>query len=482
MKNKIKKFLNHHSIIFTFLLVFFLFFLWLMPKKDLLGGSGDTHSVWVAITTYYSNSPVSSYVMYKGVLSIFPNVWLYELAKYFKVDNFLFIKLFHSLSFAYITTVGMPYIVKYLLKKRVESWKKIIFSFSLFMLWKFNHALDHIMIDLSSLTILVIGVSYCIKIIKNEKNNFFNFLILGFFLGLLICGSGQYQLSFYTLIIFILISYRKMIKNLKFNNILFILVLIIGIVGVVSIDKQFNKNTLELAQKNDEFFLTKKEWFNLSLSGRNMLFLKYANGPTINNNRGRMIGKQTFENFEAEIESGRSPYSSQYFLKLVLMYPLDFLTQWLNRFFLSLSLDNGNRNVLHLIYSFSLFYVFIVMVVSKIKKIEDVFKTKILVVLSFVLPSLVPLIFHVEMRYFLSIQILIFSTVLLGDILWKNINIINLINNLLKKIKNKTFYLSKIRVNYTFVAYIVYLLICFSWYASLYNITGVNKYILFSFL
>lgn len=87
--NYVKKYLIKYKIFLLFIFVFLMFFLWLFPQQDLLGGSGDSNSIWQAIISYFSNKPVTSYVMYKGILSVYPYVWLYRLSQLLNVNNFL---------------------------------------------------------------------------------------------------------------------------------------------------------------------------------------------------------------------------------------------------------------------------------------------------------------------------------------------------------------------------------------------------------
>lgn len=478
MQDKINNFVKKNNILLVFFLFFLIFFLWLLLQKDLLGGSGDSYSIWQSITTYYSNKPISSYVMYKGFLSVFPYVWLYQLAQLSKTDNFLFIKIIYSLFFSYILTIGIPLIIQFLFEKQIKIQRRIILSLSVFLLWKFNSVLNHITIDLPNLTILVVATHFGIKLTK-IKNNWFTYLFYGFFLGLLICGSGQYQLSFYSLILFTIINgWHKFKKNIK-ALIIPLLMLTIGIISALSCDYVFYKHSIEPARKNNEWLPNKQEWFNATFSGRNMLWLKYSSGPTINNIRGRTILNSINKNFEKQIEGGGAAYSPQYFLKIVLSHPIDFITQWMNKLFLAMSLDNGNRNVVHLIYFYSLIYVFIQIIFSKIKKISDILKPKALIILSFILPSITALLFHVEMRYFLSLQILIFSVTILSDELWNYIKTFTISTKNLflnRKIKE-----TNIKINYKFITYVIFIIVCLSWYASLYEIVGVNEKILFTF-
>lgn len=464
-----------------FFLVFFGFLWWLWPI-NMVNKLGDPADIWKAIMSYYTDAPITSYVMYKGILSVFPYVWFYNLARFLNVDDLFFVKIFYSLMFSYVSVIGMPFIWEKVTNKRASKLSSLIFVFSLFMFWKSNYALDNLTIDLPNLTALILAISLAIKIAETNLNNIFYSLLGGLSMGLLLCGSGQYRLSFYALIVFIAFSFINRIKKTKITGtqMLSVFVMSIGIVSLVSLDSQFIKKTIDLADKNQAWFLTREEWLDLSLSGRNMLLMKYGGGPTLDNTRLLAIGQSINSNFTSQVSQGGQAYKPSYFFKLIVLHPMEFAVQGVNKLFLAVSLDNGNRSVIHLLYFYTLLFISLKAFFGKMVKIKDLITTKSLIMMAFILPSLTMLIFHVEMRYFLSLQILIVSSVVLNLDLIKIMTYLK--TKLMSLVKKRTLSASSIlnmKLNYGFFFYMMFIIICFSWYAAIYERLGITSEIFF---
>lgn len=443
--------------------------------------SGDAADIWQSIISYYSDKPHVSYVMYKGVVSIFPYVWLYELANIFQVDGLFFIKVFYSAIFSYVSVLGMPFVWAKIANKQISNFSILIFTLSLFVFWRTTYALNNLMIDLPNLGMLIIATTCAIKIKETKFGNIFYSTLGGLFFGLLLCGAGQYQLSFYLLLIYSTLGLHKIIKKISVLQILSISTLLISLVAILYADNQFSKQTVALADKNQEWYLTKKEWLDLSLSGRNMLWIKYGGGPVIDNNRLRTIGRLTNDGFIEQVSDGVHAYDPSHYARLIYTHPIDFATQWINKLFLGVSLDNGNRNIFHLFYIYTLLYLSMKLIFSKLKKVNDFFNEKTLLISAFILPSLVPLIFHVEMRYFLSLQILIISSVVLNTTISDQFMITKIhIHNLSRQIRTLNVRKLDIELNYHLIHYLIFIIVCFSWYSAIYASVGVSSEILFN--
>ena len=66
MKNKFLDLLyKKRGQIIAFAVSFFITFLTLLPQKDMLLGGGDVTDIWKTITTFYSENPQPSYVLYR---------------------------------------------------------------------------------------------------------------------------------------------------------------------------------------------------------------------------------------------------------------------------------------------------------------------------------------------------------------------------------------------------------------------------------
>jgi len=376
----------------------------------------------------------------------------------------------------------MPFVWEKITNKRASKLSSLVFVLSLFIFWKSNYALDNLTIDLPNLTALILAISFAIKITETNLGNIFYSLLGGLSMGMLLCGSGQYRLSFYALIVFIGLNFINKFKKTKFSGIqlLSVFIMLLSVVSMVRLDSQFIKKTIDLADKNQAWFLTREEWLDLSLSGRNMLLMKYGGGPTIENTRLLAIGQSINSNFTDQVSQGGQAYKPSYFFKLVALHPVEFAVQGVSKLLLAVSLDNGNRSVLHLFYFYTLLFISLKVLFGKIKKVKDLITAKSLLITAFILPSLTMLIFHVEMRYFLSLQILVISSVILNFDLIKQIT--HLKAEAISFFKKKSLSVASMlnmKLNYDLFFYMMFIIICFSWYAAIYERLGTTSEMFF---
>lgn len=136
------------DIVITFIIAVILMCMYIIPKDDMISRSGDAASIWNAIKTFRSEYRESSYVMYKGFLSVYPYVYFYDLANILKLDGFIFIKLYHVLCFSYITAFGFPKMMDMFLEVKINLIKRILFVVVTFYMWEYTLALSQLMIDL----------------------------------------------------------------------------------------------------------------------------------------------------------------------------------------------------------------------------------------------------------------------------------------------------------------------------------------------
>ena len=147
-----------NSYLIPFCISFALVGFYVFPLPDLLLGSGDAASIWQTITTFRSEKITSSYVLYKGFLSVYPYIWFLELSIFLKLDPFFFIKLYHALLFSFVAAIGVPYVVSKILSVEVKLYKNIIFVLILFYLTKFTGIFQMLMVDLPSWAFFVAGI------------------------------------------------------------------------------------------------------------------------------------------------------------------------------------------------------------------------------------------------------------------------------------------------------------------------------------
>ena len=189
IKNNIIRLLDNKISLFVF--AFLLMASYLFPAKDLITGSMDASETWKVVTTFFSHDPYSSYVMYKGFLAFIPNIALYELAIFFDVDLFFFVKIFNCISFAYITTIGIPYFFAYIFGNKIKYYK--IYILTLILYFGIRPNFSFISVDFPSIVLMMLTMNSAIKIkISEKKLPIFYYIYAGiiFSMGLLL--SGQY--------------------------------------------------------------------------------------------------------------------------------------------------------------------------------------------------------------------------------------------------------------------------------------------------
>ena len=82
-----------NSRLTLFIFAFILMAVYLFPMKYLFGYTLDSGETWKAVTTFFSSKPYATY-MYKGLFAFLPNIVLYNLSIFLKLDQFFFVKLF----------------------------------------------------------------------------------------------------------------------------------------------------------------------------------------------------------------------------------------------------------------------------------------------------------------------------------------------------------------------------------------------------
>jgi hypothetical protein len=208
-----------------------------------------------------------------------------------------------------------------------------------------------------------------------------------------------------------------------------------------------------------------------------MLFSKY-DGTFLPDNAGKAILVKENADIQS-IKKGGSVYSFKRDAELVLKYPIDFIIRWLNRLFLGISIDNDRVSFVYLFTSYTLLFLALLTIKDKCKKLKDILDLRLFLLLALVTPSLVPCLEHVEMRYFMSIQILIAGTALLADTLWNSLSgFKDFAASIIINRKNRN---GEIRINYPFVSYVIFITLCFMLFATQYELRGPSPSILFKF-
>ena len=462
---------------FIFASVLYLIFIY--PSPDMISQSGDSQSIWATITTFYTDDIASSYVLYKGFLSVYPYVWLYKLSIVFQTDAFFFIKIYQSILFGYLSGVGLPYLVQSFLSIRTTLWQRILLIVLLLWIWAFNTSLTMISVDLPSLVVLVTGSNIALRISKQTfKFRYLNYIYAGVVLGLGLCFSGQYIIATFCILLYIIIQTlsSKTRKNVSKKVIIAISVICIiaGFAPVKMYNTYFEKSFVDPMRQSGEWIPTGMDWI-VGTAMHKMTFQKYGSDAMIQDNRGTAIIKElegdNFDNAYNAIVNGAYPVNAKMYLGLIQKHPIDFISRWCNRLFLGMSPDDASRSVTHLFVNYTLIYFALFEIKKRCRLTIDIINAKSLIPLAFFSAVLIPCFLHVEMRYFIPLQGFVYAVAVLCPTLWTEIG--HAIKGILECIKGKSLTpLKSSKFPYKFTLYFLFIVICFSHFAALYDVMG----------
>lgn len=464
----------------------FALMIWLLHSSSTMGVDfgGDVTDIWKTISSFYSGNIQPSYVLYKGFLSVYPYVWLYELSNFFGLSSWFFIKLFHCVLFSYVSAVGFPFIISKLLKVDVKFWRRILVIFLMFILWKPNSALQSMMIDLPALTFFILSVSAALKIAENKlKTNKAFFIYTGIIMGLASTYTGQYLPAIVLLVIYVLanlFSKESLKSTAKKITVIFpVALLFIGIMIPRVYNVYFEKTVVNTMRENGARIPSSKDWTDIGL-GQAKRRYNLIWESTIPNHRSLAIIKQDkgadYENFA---ENG--VYTRKEVCGLIIKHPVDFITSWCNGFLLTVSMRGQHRSVLCLFTSYTALFLALYAIFKRCKTLKEFFSKEILIVLGFISTSLVTCLMHFEPRYVMAFQGLFLSAAFLDNILWDGVkNFIAWAKKLFSKTDHVN--LKSTKFPYPFAIYVLFVIMCFTNYAALIENVGVDPSILFNWI
>ena len=489
MQNFISRVKEKKDVIIAFAVAFALM-VWLLSFYETMANWGtDVTDIWKTITSFYSGNIQPSYVLYKGFLSVYPYVWLYELSKFLGLGHWFFIKIFHCFLFSYVSAVGFPFIISKLLNVEVKLFRRLLVIVLMFIFWKTNMSLQNIMIDLPALTFFILSVSAALKIAEKKiKTKKVFFVYTGIVMGMASTYTGQYMPAIILLVIYVLINVISR-KNLKETSgkvavSLSIVLLLAGIMIPRTYNSYFENTVVNPMRENGAWIPSSKDWTDIGLGQakrRYNLLLE----TTIPNHRSLAIIKQDKgEAYESFIESG-GVYSRKEVINLILKHPVDFATSWCNGFLLTASIRGEHRAVLCLFTSYTALFLAMYSIFKRCKKLKEFFSPKFLIVVGFISTSLVTCLMHFEPRYVMAFQGLFLSAAFLDNTLWDGIKgFVLWIRNALKKRPFAEFaaYIKESKFPYAFALYVLFVIMCFTNYAALVENVGADPSILFNWI
>lgn len=399
------------SHIVLFVMVFGMYFFRLLCCKSMIVQSGDATSIWQTITSYYTDHIQSSYVLYKGMFSVYPYVWLYQLAVLFGTNEFFFVKIYNALLFAYIAAIGVPYLFEKIFGRKAVIWKKWLFAMLVFHLQAINYAYYNISVDIPSLFCFVVMMDMAVCIWKCEKNSYlYESIAGGLSAGASLCFSGQYQIGAVIGIIFILAA---LIQKSKIRQTIVCMVLLITCVfGIKILENRFTSQIVEPMRADGAWIPSGEEWILAHLKTEEpALASAYVSGGNFTDMQATQIISQEQPDFTQCTTAGQG--MTVYF-KMMLKHPVRFLTSCGNKLFLAFCMDHGKDRYFELILGYILFYVGMAVIVQRYLGGTCVPWMELLVGLAFLFTVLPSCALHMELRYAMAIQYFVYGFGIFG--------------------------------------------------------------------
>lgn len=405
-------------------LFLFAFFLLMSYISDIspISVSGDAADIWESIKGIANGAPVGSYVMYKGMMSCYPYVWFYQLSLLFRLPEFFFIKVYHGILFAYVTTIGVPCIVKYLFKRKPKVWQIFLFCVVAFIVWKPSLALDQMIIDLPCCACFFFAVQMAVRMEEKCKGYIATVFAAGLFCGLNATASGQYSLAMICVLLFAFmqIVVRKRRDFPKRRQLFCVLTLLAAYAVPHLLNTVFMMKVVAPLIANGARIPDGNYWMERALVG---LLPFVENFPFRQNPRGYAILEGVYGSAEvaaaaitAAMDTGVGWSVGEWFAAFA-RYPLDFLILLLDRAFMCVTVDARADNLKHLLTGYILLYIALMTMVKHTQRLKSIFQRKTLLVFASLLTIAPVVVLGVELRYAISLHSLIFGTALMGPTL-----------------------------------------------------------------
>jgi hypothetical protein len=354
----------------------------------------------------------------------------------------------------------------------------MIFVIGLFYMTKFTGIYEYLMIDLPSWAFFIAAIVFSMLSAqqKSIKKKVFLF-ISGTFIGLTLCSSGQYALAGYFLVIYVFVSLTKEIRSTeklaKINLIILFSLFIAGISIPKTYDSHFETRIVQPMRDNGEWILTGKQWLTNGMT-RLMPYYKKFKYPE-ESNRGLAILKRTEGGNFAEryelIKQGGFQYSVIEYLSIIKSNSVDFGVMWATKTFIAISFDGGLAKISHLFISYTSLFICLSLVFLNVRQVRDLVNPYALVILSIISTIAAPVFLVIEMRYIISLYGFLLGFAIYQNIFFCNLNrYIGLVSvaSVISKLRN----FKDFTIPYPLIAYIAFLIFCFTLYGSLLEIPG----------
>ena len=448
---------------------------------DLISSSQDAIETWKVSKTFFSDDKYYSYVMYKGLYAFVPCIIDYFVTTAIGIPNLILFKIFNALSFGYVATIGMPFLVNSIHgNKNNTVWQRYLFVAVLLL---FERSINYnISVDMMSCALFVLLCNSVIKVSSEDKPRWSNLFCVGLLFGLNMCLSGQFSIS--TVIVIGAFIIGLAYKHFKINRIpqikkhgALMASIILVFVGFI-IARMPNQLYLDLvvwpAKAAGEWIPTGEEWIINGLSA-NLLIINFP--ECVPDYLGL---KLLTEEQIAKINAGGSVFTYSDYFKLVLKEPVLFLMRWSERLFLGMFNDPENSREFitenavrfnakalledaHIISMAVIIYGFYDRFKARFKKYKDFISLEMAIYIGFLFSALVPSFGHVENRYFFTARCLVYGVFIMSPFFSDGFV------SLKQKIKNKDLD----TVSYRFWGCLLFVLMSLIIYYAIYQSMGV---------
>lgn len=478
-KENITKIIN----CFPFILAFGLMVRLLYNTKTMCDVSGDAAEMWKVISSYGLGEIYGSYVLYKGLITVYPWVWLRNGAVFFGLNEWLFVKLFYVLCFSYISAIGLPKIIEKITCDESKWWKNMILVIACYYFWVDVGVLNQLVIDLPCMTFFVLLVNMALDYNKERKGIVFS-AVLGLLIGLNLSASGQYTLPCLFVLVFLLIIFVQRIgerSNIKKDFVcLGTTTMLASIIKYSNV--YFLKHVVGNLREDGAWIPSAADWLSIGFTRFDKMLrqLTGINGIDIISNRNgalleKLVGNEYYISNYEHIISGGYPITTLDYFKWIMKYPLDFLSLYVDKFILGMTMDGGRLAFVPVFISYTMFFLSLALIYKKCKAIKDIFNRKIWVIFAFVGAVIPSIALVIESRVWIQLQGLVMAAAICSNCFWEGIQ--SVYNNL--KTMNKNCFEKKI--NYTILIYIIFMLMAIAHIASLYSASIEGTEVLWKF-
>ncbi|MBP3509421.1 hypothetical protein [Oscillibacter sp.] len=412
-----------------FLACFAAVLLYCMRFGSMISLSGDAADIWKTITTYYTADRYPSYVLYKGFASVYPYVWLYQLAVLLGTNEFFFVMCYHGLLFGYIIAFGIPTLVKELTGYEPKWWQKVLLAVVLFWFWSRYKALSDLMVDLPSCAFFLLSIQCAVAIVHYSGwKRWVMVCLAGLLCGLCANISGQYSIAAACIMVFACVQIwksapagRRLGRRFLAGFLPLAVLLCLAMGSVKLLNLAFQATVLQPFQDSGVYIAPAEAWMH-----RALIFMidigRLFYGSQLYDARGHEIvmslygAEEGTRLLELAAAGGYGWTIAEYF-RAFFQHPVDFIMLYLNRLMIAISDDSGICALRSLLPCYTMVYLAIVTAIKGLKRLRDLFCAKLWLVLG-ALASMIPvLVMTVEMRYTLSLQSMLFGVALAGPIL-----------------------------------------------------------------